>query len=85
MGGLTQFNQFVLLAFGGLLVVRGSLPLGTGLFVFANLLNEFASQIGQLTNIANTIQTSMAGAERVFEVLDAPGELASAPHPVALR
>ncbi len=74
MGILPQINQFVLLVLGGSLVVRGELPLGTGLFVFANLLQEFSNQVGQLTSIANTAQTCLAGAERVFEILDAPAE-----------
>lgn len=85
MGFLTQINQFVLLAFGGYLVVKGQLALGTGLFVFANLLHEFANQVGQITNIANTIQSSLTGAERVFEILDAPGELTSSAHPIPFK
>lgn len=85
MGFLTQINQFILLAFGGYLVVRGQLALGAGLFVFANLLHEFANQVGQITNIANTIQSSLTGAERVFEILDAPGELTSPANPIPFK
>jgi ATP-binding cassette subfamily B protein len=84
MGFLTQLNMIVLLAYGGSLVVRGDLQLGAGLFVFANLLHEFANQVGQITNIANTIQSSLAGAQRVFEVLDAPVTITSAPNAVRL-
>jgi ATP-binding cassette subfamily B protein len=60
------------------------LPLGEGLFVFANLLHQFANQIGQLANIGNTIQASITGAQRVFEVLDTPAEVATSPDPVPL-
>jgi len=84
MGLLTQINTLILLAFGGCLVVRGELLLGSGLYVFANLLNEFANQVGQITNITNSIQSSLAGAQRVFEVLDAPVETASPPGAVRL-
>lgn len=77
MGGLTQANTLVLILYGGYLVVRGDMLLGAGLFVFANLLHEFANQVGQITNIANTIQTSLTGAARVFEILDAPLHIAS--------
>ncbi len=85
MGLLTQINMLVLIGFGGYLVVRGEMPLGAGLFVFANLLHEFANQVGQITNIANTIQSSLTGAERVFEILDAPVDIQSPPErrPVA--
>ena len=72
MGLLTQINMLVLIGYGGTLVIRGELALGTGLFVFANLLHEFANQVSQITNIANSIQTSLASAQRVFEVLDEP-------------
>jgi ATP-binding cassette subfamily B protein len=84
MGLLTQINLAVLLGYGGYLVVQGELRLGEGLFVFANLLQEFANQVGQITNIANTIQASLIGAQRVFEVLDAPAEVASPAVPVRL-
>jgi ATP-binding cassette subfamily B protein len=72
MGGLTQLNMLILMVYGGYLVIQGQVSLGSGLFVFANLLQEFANQVGQITNIANTIQSSLIGAQRVFEVLDAP-------------
>ena len=79
MGFLTQINMLVLLGYGGWLVIRGELRLGEGLFVFANLLQQFANQVGQITNIANSIQTSLIGAQRVFEVLDAKIEIIDAP------
>jgi len=78
MGLLTQINMLVLIGYGGTLVIRGELALGTGLFVFANLLHEFANQVSQITNIANSIQTSLASAQRVFEVLDEPIQIATA-------
>jgi ATP-binding cassette subfamily B protein len=79
MGLLTQVNMLLLIALGGVLVVRGELALGTGLFVFANLLQEFANQIGQIVNIANSIQSSLISAERVFEVIDTPIDVMSPP------
>ena len=82
MGFLTQINMVVLLGYGGYLVIHGELPLGAGMFVFANLLQQFANQVGQVTNIANSIQTSLTGAGRVFEVLDAPLEVENPPRPV---
>ena len=81
MGILTQINMMVLLGFGGYLVIQGRFALGTGLFVFANLLTQFANQVAQITNIANSIQASLTGAERVFEILDAPLEVAQPTKP----
>ena len=79
IGLLTQINMLVLIGYGGMLVIQGELALGAGLFVFANLLHEFANQVSQITNIANSIQTSLASAERVFEVLDEPIQIATSP------
>lgn len=84
MGLLTQVNQLILIGYGGMLVIRGELPLGAGFFVFANLINEFANQVGQIINIANSIQSSLTGADRVFAILDAPIEIESLPDPVPL-
>ncbi|MDX1962367.1 MAG: ABC transporter ATP-binding protein [Pirellulales bacterium] len=81
MGFLTQINMVVLLGYGGYLVVSRQLELGLGLFVFAKLLHEFANQVGQITNIANSIQASFTGAERVFEILDTPLEVQNPPAP----
>ena len=84
MAMLTQINLAVLLGYGGYLIVAGKLPLGVGLFVFTGLLQRFSQQVGQITNITNRIQTSLAGAGRVFEVLDAPFEIESCPDAIRL-
>jgi ATP-binding cassette subfamily B protein len=79
IGMLTQISIFVLLLYGGHLVITGELPLGTGMVVFAGLLQQFSGQISNVAQIANTIQQSLVGARRVFEVLDAPVEIVSPP------
>ena len=84
MGFLTQVNQLVLIGYGGVLVIRGQLPLGAGMFVFANLIHEFANQVGQIINIANSIQSALTGAERVFDVLDTDIEIGSSESAVRL-
>ena len=76
-GMLTLINITVLLAYGGHLVIAGELALGTGMVVFAALLQQFSAQVLNITQIANTIQQSLVGARRVFEVLDTPIEIVS--------
>ena len=66
-----QLNLVVLLFYGGLVVRRGGLSLGD-LIVFAGLLQQFSGQITNLATVVNTLQQSLIGARRVFEVLDAP-------------
>ena len=85
MAMLTQINLAVLLGYGGYLIVTDQLHLGVGLFVFTGLLQRFSQQVGQVTNITNRIQTSLAGAGRVFEVLDAPIEIESTPAAIRLQ
>ncbi len=78
IGFFTQVNIFVLLAYGGHLVVKGELPIGTGMVVLAGVLQQFSAQITSFAQIANTAQQSLTGARRVFEVLDSPVEIYSA-------
>lgn len=79
---LSCFNLFLLLLYGGYLVIEGELALGTGLVVFSGLLQQFSSQTGNIASIANTIERSLTSARRVFEILDAPIEIQSAPDAV---
>ncbi len=85
LGLMTQCNMLILIAYGGWLVIRGELALGAGMFVFANLMHEFANQIGHITNVMNTIQSSLVSAGRVFEVLDAKEEISNAPNAQSLE
>jgi ABC-type multidrug transport system fused ATPase/permease subunit len=71
-----------LLGYGGWLVAHDRLPFGTGLIVFAGLLEQFSGQINNVANIVNSVQQSLIGARRVFEILDAPVEVKNAPDAV---
>jgi ATP-binding cassette subfamily B protein len=83
VGFLTRINMMVLLAYGGWLVAHDRLPLGAGLVVFAGLLDQFSGQVNNVANIVNSVQQSLIGARRVFEILDAPIEVKSAPDAVS--
>lgn len=72
----SQVNIAVLLGYGGSLVSRGRLSLGE-LIVFANVLTQFSTQVAAMARVINTLQQSLAGAQRVFDVLDAPIEIQS--------
>ena len=76
---LTQINLVILFAFGGWMVIRGEMPLGAGLVVFAGVLGQFANQIQAIAGIANTAQQAVIAAGRIYEVLDAPLEIQSPP------
>ena len=82
VGLLTRVNMLVLLGYGGWQVMQGELPLGAGLIVFAGLLEQFSGQVNSVAGLVNSVQQSLIGARRVFEILDAPVEITSAPNAV---
>jgi ABC-type multidrug transport system fused ATPase/permease subunit len=71
---ISQLGIGVLLLYGGTLVARRAMTLGD-LIVFAGLLQQFSAQVSSMAGIVNTLQQSLTGARRVFEVLDAPLEV----------
>ena len=79
IGILTRINTVVLLCYGGWLVIHRGFPLGAGLVVFAGLLDQLAGQVNNVATIVNTVQQSLVGARRVFEILDAPLEVSNRP------
>nr|WP_057894143.1 ABC transporter ATP-binding protein [Lacticaseibacillus brantae] len=56
---------------GGIQVSNGAIPLGD-IQAFLQYMQQFSQPISQLANLANTIQSTIASAERIFAVLDEP-------------
>lgn len=54
---------------GGISVANGNITLGN-VQAFLQYTNQFSQPISQLANLMNTIQSTIASAERVFEVID---------------
>ncbi|WP_068778847.1 ABC transporter ATP-binding protein [Paenibacillus sp. GM2] len=68
---------------GGILVTKGRIDIGD-VQAFIQYARQFTQPIAQTANIANIIQSTVASAERVFEILDEEEEVAEAANPVAL-
>jgi ATP-binding cassette, subfamily B, multidrug efflux pump len=69
--------SFALVAFtGGWMVLRTMTSIGT-VVSFLNYTRQFGRPINELANQFNLIQAAIAGAERVFEVMDTPTEYES--------
>ena len=75
---------YVIIAFvGGVLLLSGAknislsgLPLSLAVTVpFLNITKQFCGQIGQISNQINAIAMALAGAERIFELLDEQEEM----------
>ncbi len=60
---------------GGIMVTRGAINIGD-VQAFLQYARQFTQPITQLANITNIIQSTIASAERVFELLDEPEEIA---------
>ena len=74
MGNMGQISYAVTIGVGGILMCSGALTPG-GLTVFAGYSRQFAMPINQMSQQATTILAALAGAERVFAVMDADPEV----------
>ena len=73
----------VLAGLGGWLALEGLVTVGI-LATFINYGQNFVQPLRALSNLYNTLQAALAGAERVFEILDTPSEADDAPAARAL-
>ena len=78
MGNMSQITYGVTVGVGGVLMVLGKLTPG-GLTVFAQYSRQFSMPISQIAAQMATIFAALAGAERVFEVMDTEPEPADDP------
>ena len=69
MGNTSQISYGVTVGIGGILMISGLLTPG-GLTVFAGYSRQFAMPINNMSQQAATIFAALAGAERVFDVMD---------------
>lgn len=73
MGNTSQISFAVTVGVGGLLVLHNLFDVG-GLSIFAGYSRQFSMPINMLTQQTSTIFAALAGAERVFAVMDANPE-----------
>lgn len=76
------FSQAILLGFGGYLVLQGPAAGGVALgalWVFRGLLDRLAAQAEAIVQIVGDTPEALAGAERVFKLLDLPLAVADKP------
>jgi len=68
-----NLNYVAIAVVGGLQVAAGAIPLGN-VQAFIQYSRQFSQQLGQLASMANVLQSGVASAERVFELLDVTEE-----------
>jgi ATP-binding cassette subfamily B protein len=81
---LGNFFVIVLAGFGGWLALQGLVSVGT-IATFINYGQNFIQPLRQLANMYNSIQAALAGAERVFEIIDTNPEVGDAPDVLPLE
>lgn len=79
---LGNFFVIVLAGLGGYLALKNLVTVGL-IATFIGYAQNFIQPLRQLANIYNSIQAALAGAERIFEIIDTPPEL-DAPNSPAL-
>jgi len=71
---LGNFFVIVLVGLGGYLALKGLVTVGM-IATFIAYAQNFIQPLRQLANMYNSIQAALAGAERVFEIIDTPAEV----------
>ncbi len=78
IGFINNIGYVIVAVAGGFLALRQAVEIGD-IQAFINYSRRFTQPIRQTASIANVIQSTVASAERVFEILDEPEEM---PDPV---
>jgi len=74
MGILSNANIAVVAGVGGWMALRGMATVGT-IAAFISYSRSFANPLRHFANLYNSIQSALAGAERIFEIIDTEPEL----------
>ncbi|WP_274992646.1 ABC transporter ATP-binding protein [Promicromonospora iranensis] len=75
MGFLANLNYVIVAVIGGLRVASGTLSLGD-VQAFIQYSRQFTQPLTQVASMMNLLQSGVASAERVFDLLDAPEQSA---------
>ena len=78
MGNLGQVSYALVLCIGGILCALGRFDIG-GLTIFVNYARQFSQPINEISQQVTTVFAALAGAERVFAVMDEAPEAPDAP------
>jgi ATP-binding cassette subfamily B protein len=83
MGVINNIGFAAVAVVGGILAVKGAITVGI-IASFLSYSRQFVRPLNDLANVFNTLQSGIAGAERVFEVLDEEEETPDRPGAVEL-
>jgi ATP-binding cassette subfamily B protein len=78
---LGNLNYVVIAVVGGIKISSGQLSIGD-MQAFIQYSRQFTQPLTHLASMANVFQSGIASAERVFELLDGPDQVADDEHPL---
>ncbi len=84
MGNMGQVSYSLTACIGGILCVLRGFDIG-GLTVFVNYSRQFSRPLNEIAMQVNTIFSALAGAERVFAVMDEAPEAEDAENAISIR
>jgi ATP-binding cassette subfamily B protein len=80
---LSNIDIAIIAALGGWLILRGSVSIGV-VSTFILYTRRFSEPLFSLADLYNSIQSALAGAERVFEIVDQQPEVQDQPGAIEL-
>ncbi|KPK62127.1 MAG: multidrug ABC transporter ATP-binding protein [Planctomycetes bacterium SM23_32] len=83
MNMTNNLGYAIMAGVGGWMVVRGWASVGT-IIAFMAYAQQFGRPLNELANLFNAVQGALAGAERVFEVIDEEPEMIAPPDALPL-
>ncbi len=83
MNLINNFSYIIVCVLGSVMVINGTIAIGD-VQAFIQYSRQFSQPIAQVAQIANVIQSTVAAAERVYEVLDESEEISDAAAPELL-
>jgi len=84
VGFLSSLGTLIVVSVGGIMALNGKLQV-QDIVGFLLYLNMFYQPITALSQVLENIQQALAGAERVFEVLDTESEIKEDPNAIELK
>lgn len=84
MNFVSNIGYVLVCVLGGVLVTKRAIDIGD-IQAFIQYSRQFSQPITQIANIANVIQSTIASAERVFELLDEQEETSDSANPLLIE
>jgi ATP-binding cassette subfamily B protein len=84
MQNLNTLNYVIITIAGGLLAISRGFDVG-GLAAFLQYSRQFGRPINELASLYNSIQAAIAGAERIFQVIDEEPEQEDSLHAINIK